>query len=716
MAFVHASCIVVALLAAACGARPKLGASWPDAEVELRDETDRDAAIDRLWIMPPGKDRDRARTEIAAATAARIRDALEEDRPIAAAILLDQLTWMWSTEPTALGRGLAPHVELLVKLRAQFAKAGALEPAVQTVIVLSEADPARRTEHLAELDEILAFADELAISEHGPDGARAQQIALLQPTALALPLPWVVDRYVSLLVERQRVVATLLDQKGASMALVRAHSDILATAARIANVLARAGRSAEIHRHLSRIQGIGTDRELGVRAEIVADQPTADAFDELATQMRADEHAADPAAALAICIAGLERFPKDATLLASAGGDARALGRVDQAIAFYEAALAGSPASAEGASPRMKLERDAVEVDTAVALRLGKLYADRIGRLAGGGRPRAASSAWNDVKRFTSRAARTHPHSVWQQTAAIAESALGKGLASQGLINDARYALAASLERAPSIDALETLTTIESQLDRFSQAQRWASAGIGLLGEATTGDRYRRAKLQRLAADALRRAGKLKEAAPRYLDSLRSWASLGEDKDLPRSIVAERRLDLGRVLWWLGDPAKAVDEVLKAVDADPDSPEIGAGAVAFLITAGRYRDALDAYHRGLGEPEGSELFKVYTSLWIVGEAKRLGLPQDRLAVEYLAARRGDLWYELLARAASGKLSLEILRAAATTGPRQSELAFYSAVLGLDPAANRRALLQQAVSARIVMDAEYDLARFYLSQP
>lgn len=690
------------MLLTACAARPKLGASWPDAEIELRDETDRDAAIDRLWITPPGKERDRARTEIAAATAARMRDALEEDRPLAAAILLDQLTWMWSTEPTALGRGLAPHVDLLVQLRAQFAKAGALEPAVQTLIVLSEADPAKRADHLAEVDEILAFADELAISEHGPDGARAQPIALLQPTALALPLPWVVDRYITLLVERQRVVAHLLDTQGASMALVRAHSDILATAARIANVLARAGRTAEIHRHLSRIQGIGSDRELAVRAEIVADQPSADAYAELATEMRSDEHAADPAAALAVCIAGLQRFPKDASLLAAAGGDARALGRVDQAIAFYEQALAGA------------------EVDTAIALRLGKLYADRIGRLAGGGRPRAAATAWNDVKRFTSRAARAHPHTVWQQTAAIAESALGKGLASQGLITDARYALAGSLERAPSIDALETLTTIETQLDRYSQAQRWAAAGIGLLGESTTGDRYRRAKLQRLAADALRRAGKLKEAAPRYLDSLRSWASLGEDKDLPRSIVGERRLDLGRVLWWLGDPVKAVDEVMKAVEADPDSPEIGAGAVAFLIIAGRYRDALDAYHRGLGEPEGSELFKVYTSLWIVGEAKRLGLPQDRLAVEYLAARRGDLWYERLARAASGKISLDVLRAAATTGPRRSELAFYSAVFGLDPAANtrdgRRALLQQAVSARIVMDAEYDLARYYLSQP
>ncbi|MEJ7600616.1 MAG: hypothetical protein WKG01_22100 [Kofleriaceae bacterium] len=702
MAFVRATVLGIALVVA-CRASPKLAVTWPDAEVELRDESDREAAIDRLWITPPGPARDQARHQIVIATAARIADALDEDQPLTAAVLLDQLTWLWSTDPAGIARGLADHVVLLERLRTQFAKASALEPAVQTVVVLAEADPGRRTEHLAELDEILAFTDDLATSEHGPEGARAQPISVLQPTVLALPLPWLVDRYLTMLVERQRTVASLLDTKGASMQLVRAHADILATAARIANALARAGRSGEIHRHLQRIQGIGTDRELAMRAEIVADQPTAEAFAELASQLRSDEHAADPAAALAVCLAGLERFPTDPTLLVAAGGDARTLGRVDQAIVYYEAALAG-----------------AVEVDTAIALRLGKLYAERIGRLAGGGRPRAAATAWNDVQRFTARAARAHPHMVWQQTAAIAESALGKGLASQGLIDDARYALAASLERAPSIDALETLTTIESQLDRFSHAQRWASAGLGMLGETTSGDRYRRAKLQRLAGDALRRAGRSKDAAPRYLDSLRAWASLGEDKDLPRTIVAERRLDLGRALWWLGDPVKAVDEVLKAVDADPDSPEIGASAVAFLIVANRYRDALDAYHRGLGEPGGSELFKVYTSLWIVGEARRLGWPRDRLATEYLSGRRGDLWYEHLARAASGTLSVETLRSEATTAPRKSELAFYSAVLGLEPAAatpvGRRKLLQQAVDARIVLDAEYDLARWYLTLP
>jgi tetratricopeptide (TPR) repeat protein len=703
MAVLRTAFVILAVLVAGCGGKAYRPPSWPDAPVQLRDDSDRDAAIDQLWVMTHGPERDRARAEIAAATARRIGEAIEEDRPFIAARLLDQLTWMWQGDAGNIGRGLASHASLLRQLRGLFAKSGALEPAIQTLVVLAEVEPERRAAHLAEIDEILEFADELARAEHGEHAGRAQPLALLQPTATALPLPWLVDRYVALLVERQLVVSNLIDQQGASMQLVRAHQDILHTARRIAIVLARAGRTSEIFRHVSRVKGIGSDRELTIRAEVVVDQPTPDAYAELASQLRGDDTTPDAAAALAVGVAGLARFPGDSGLLAGAGGDARTLGRIDQAIDLYERALRGS-----------------AEVDTAVALRLGKLYAERIGRLASNGRPRAANNAWRGVMQFTAKAARQHPHLVWQQTAAIAESALGKGLASQGLIGDGRRALTASLERAPSIDAFETLATIELQVDRFRDAERWAASGMSLLGGESRGDRYRRAKLERIVADALRRAGKPRLAAARYLDSLRTWASLGETKELPRAIAAERFLDMGRAMWWLGDAPKAVDLVMNATDHDPDSPAVAAGSVAFLIEAGRYRDAVDACHRGLGQPSVGQLYQVYMSLWIIAEGQRLGEPRDRLASDYLASRRGDLWYELLAQAASGKVSYDVLRAAATTGPRRGELAFYGAVLGLDPraatASGRKKLLEEAIEAHVVFDAEYDLARRYLASP
>src|SRR5262249_19611295 len=158
--------------------------AWPDAQVELRDDGDREQAIDRLWLLPPGPERERARAPIAAALALRISDAVEDDQPFIAAALLDQLTELWQGEPTPGGRGRAGPAALLRDLRAMFAKSGALEPAAQTLILLAEVEPGARAARLAELDEVLGFADDLAIAENGDLAHRAQPIAILEPTAL----------------------------------------------------------------------------------------------------------------------------------------------------------------------------------------------------------------------------------------------------------------------------------------------------------------------------------------------------------------------------------------------------------------------------------------------------------------------------------------------------------------------------------------------------
>lgn len=686
--------------------------TWPDAAIELRDDADRDQAIDAFWVLPPGGERDRLRAAIATASARRIADAIEEERPHVARALLDELASLWASDPQAVGSGLTPHVALLEQLRAMFAKAGALQPTLQTLVLLAEVQPAQRAERVAEIDEILAFADELAVADNGPNAMRSQPIALLAPTALTLPVPWVVDRYIALLVDRQRAVSALLAQGGASMQLVRAHYDILSTQRRIAIALARAGRAAEIHGVISKLKGIGADqRQLVMRAEMVAVQGDAGSYAELAQILRQDERApdgsrterrseADPAAALAVCVAGLAKFPDDAELLGAAAKDAHSLGRLDQAIALAERALETQP-----------------EVDAAAALRLGKWYGERIERLAQNGRPTAAHDAWRGALAFTSQVARHRPHTVWQQAAAIAESSLGKGLAGEGLVTDARRALTGSLERAPSIDAYETLTAIEVQTDRFASANRWAESGLGMLGD-TMGDRYRRARLERLAGDAKLGEGRHKEAAGHYLEGLRAWASLGDDDDLPLSIVAERKLEMGRAMLRLGDPAAATKLVARAIDLVPSSKRTPS-AVALLIEADRYRDAVDAFHEALvGDLPDAD--KITLALWITGESRRRHEEPDRLATEYLASRQGDTWPELLARAATNRAPFEALRTAATTKRRKAELAFYGAALGFHPGAatpdGMRELLAEVIEARIVFDEEYDLARMYLDQP
>lgn len=698
---------VVALACVACGHQPHKIA-WPDAPLELGDDTDRSQAIDHLLVMPAGPERDAERNRIAAATAHRINDVLDEDHPIIAAGMFDQLVSLWSDDPQDLGPGLRPHVALVERLRATFAKSGAVEPTLLALVVLMEAEPQTRARRQDELDEVLGFTDDLAVAENGPNAVRAQPIAQLGSVVFAVPLPWLVDRFVKLVEERQRTVSQLLATQGGSIQLVRAHHDILNSARKITGALARGGRVGDIAKHLQTLKGtIGTDREIMIRATIIAEQPTPEAYVQLAKAMVTDTHEnerfrdPDPGASLAICRAGLVKFPKDADLLGAAASYAGELSRIDQPIALYEASL-------DGAS----------EVDTVRALKLGKLYSQRIQRLAAGGRPTAATKAWHGIAKYVRDVSHHRPHDVWDQVHAIAEGALGRGLVSQGQLDDAEHALVDSIDHAPSIDAYETLALLDYQLDKLGPAQKWASQGLAMLGDGL-GDRFRKAKLERLAADIERHMGHNKEALAMYLDSLRTWASLGETKDLPKPIAAERLLESGRAMFYLGDPSEAVKLVLDSVDEDPDTAAITSGAVAFLLGVSRYSDALDAFHRGLGSTGVGDYYKVYMALWIVAESQRAGEPRDRLATEYLTSRKGDLWYELLAEAATGRADLAKLRAVATTGPRKAELAFYSAVLGFDPSstspASTRKLLEEMVAAHLVMDAEYDLARRYLAR-
>jgi tetratricopeptide (TPR) repeat protein len=693
---------------AACAASPRPHARFPDAPLQLLDDADRDQAIDQLWSLPRGPGRDALRAEIAAAITRRLTDAIAGEQQLAAEELLFQLASLWRDDPQAVGTGLAAYTPVIVRLRAMFAKSGALEPTVESLALLVELDPAHRTRHLAELDEVLAFADELAVAEHGAGAERGQPILLLHPTAVALPLPWVVDRYVALLEARQAAVGAQIAKAGGvpTIEILRAHPDYMHTAHRVANALARAGRADEIAAHLAKLSGpFGTDRALTTLAEDVAVAPKPAAYFELARALRDDKGAADGDAALGVSMRGLQRFPRDASLYGIAGEDAAALGRIDQPIALDEAAL-----DADGSG----------EVDTMLALRLGKLYAERISRLALGGRPAAAIEAWRELAHYTDGAAKRTPSDVWHQVAAIGESALGRGLLSQARLGEAEVALAGSVRRAPSVDAYEALATIAIKTDRLPLAVSYVARGLGLLGGGTTGDRYHDAKLRRLAGDIARAAGRPSDAGDLYRQSLLAWASLGDDKHLPRAIAAERKLERGRVQWFIGDPTQAIELVQEAVDLDPDSASTCTTAVAFLIEVGRTDVALDTLHRTLGSPDIGELYKVYASLWALGDARWHGAPRDPIAEEYLASRHGDLWYEQLAEAATGRLDYARLAAAASTGARRAELAYYGAVLGLDPAAatgpGARARLREVVSAGLVMDAEYDLARQYLAAP
>src|SRR3569623_2771946 len=110
--------VLAVLGATACASARPHRPSFPDAPLELSDETDRDQAIDQLWVMPEGAARDEVRAGITTAIARRIEDALAEDKSLVAERLLFQLASLWQDDPENVGKGLAGQAPLLEKLRA----------------------------------------------------------------------------------------------------------------------------------------------------------------------------------------------------------------------------------------------------------------------------------------------------------------------------------------------------------------------------------------------------------------------------------------------------------------------------------------------------------------------------------------------------------------------------------------------------------------------
>jgi hypothetical protein len=158
----------------------------------------------------------------------------------------------------------------------------------------------------------------------------------------------------------------------------------------------------------------------------------------------------------------------------------------------------------------------------------------------------------------------------------------------------------------------------------------------------------------------------------------------------------------------------------KAIDIDSDGADTHIQVVAFLVTQGEYARALDAYHRAVIADRIGDYHKVYMSLWLLGEARRLGVAPDPLAVEYLGERDGGLWHDELARLATGRVGVAELAGRAHSRARKAELAYYTAALGAGeagggrPPAEIRALLEHVVATDMVLFFEYDMARRWLA--
>ena len=623
--------VVLALaLAGACGGKNRADdRSWrrgPDAPFDLAEDGDLRIMRAELVALEPGAaGRAELRRRLAEEYGRRLAVAVTRSHHRDAYEALTQLLGLWTAAelrtPEPIGRELARYKPDIEQARRVFARAGKDLETATALCALALIEPDKAARHRGEIDELFAYADDLSTAEHGEGAGGARPIEILEDLIAVHPAPWVVDRLVALYLARQKTLDAHFRKAGGDLSLIRAHGDgVVRTAWHIVRVMARSGRLAEAQALIDPIDGIGDDIELRERLRrALAAGATAPDWVIVAARFHSqDPDKGDFAAALAINREAMRRFPASPAARLAAAESARQLGESRLAIRLYEAGLALDPDHAEAAGE------------------LAELYVGRINELATGDRAEAAHRVLRRFESFHRAASRTIGRRI-EPDRADALAALGRGLASQGELDEARRYLEQSLDHRPTLVALESLGVMEHKRDRFERAAQLFERAVAKEA-AEPFERYQQCKLLRLLGEAKLDQGEREAGRARLRAALVAWHKLSQKVQLPPVLLAESLVEQGKILWGLGDRETALLAFDAAVDSDPDGASSHADVVAFLIVRNEYDRAVDAYHRALGSRSIGDYFKVYMSLWVLAEARRQGRASDPIARRKKAER------------------------------------------------------------------------------
>ncbi len=689
--------LVFALLVA-CGGSPR--AKIPgqlgrvDAPYELAADDDLSEVRAVFDAMPiSAKNRAAQRTALVAEYGRRIAIALRQGERQTAFVHFKALLGLWQASELAAAHDDPEFVALVPvaeSIRKTFAKSGGDFEASAALFAKLCMQPEMQRQHLADIDEIFRYGDELTVLEHGPGAVHARPISILERTVRFLPTKNAVDRLVRLYRDRQDAIKSAFRRtSGDTHQILSVHGpSVLTTTHNVVRVLAESGRLQEAAGAIAEISGIGDDAKLRkrVNAAMMSNNPTPWLL--LSASFREDPD--DVHAALAICREAISRYPEAAMSYVCAGESAESVGNTLLAIRFFRKALSLDPKQHQASQA------------------LAALYERRVSQLSFADRPNAALSLLRAFESLHKAAAKDNR--PLEPDLASAYAAMARGLVSLGELSEAHQYLARSLQLRPSFSAYEFLGTIALRQEQFSDAQSHFAKALAM-PQSDVNDLFRRAKLRRLSAEALEgKNGAEAGEAQRQL-AFADWLGILSKYELSPDGEAEARLEIGKLIFLLGKDEEAMGEFLKALGNIPSDSD-HADIVAFLIGHDRYRLAKDVYLDALGHHDLGQYYKIYMSLWILAEAKRLGLEPDYHATNYLRSLEGKLWSVRLAKFALGEGDEAELEAQATTRGRRAELLYYRAVLGPESAHPElaRQLLEEVVRGSMVLFFEYEMAK------
>ncbi|MCA9651068.1 MAG: hypothetical protein KC501_14225, partial [Myxococcales bacterium] len=293
---------------------------------------------------------------------------------------------------------------------------------------------------------------------------------------------------------------------------------------------------------------------------------------------------------------------------------------------------------------------------------------------------------------------------------------VAEGLYQAGRVDDAQTLLDKSLEIEAEPRTLDLLGTIAFKRSRFGAAQAHYEDLARLpYDEESTKLQWEAHARGQLGEIALRRGDP--EASTDYFRvALRQTNELLMQPAITAEAQAERYLERGRLLFFLGEIQLALDDFEYASELAPDHVKAYAEPMLQLVSHGYYHEALGIFHRAMARSELADGLKLYFCLWLSELAHRQGFPVDAEAEGFLGDFAGDGWGRKLAQHARGELDYDDLLAAAHTDGERAEAFFYEGLRRWgsgDPGSGKQ-LMRKVVDSELMGFFEYDMAQAYLA--
>lgn len=328
--------------------------------------------------------------------------------------------------------------------------------------------------------------------------------------------------------------------------------------------------------------------------------------------------------------------------------------------------------------------------------------------------PKAADGRLGELEQFHRRAVKLWRDRPLSPGLPAAYYVVAEGMYQGGHVARAQELLTKSLKIEPSPSTLDLLGTIALKRRELPAAQERYEALGDLAFESELTQLQWEARARQQLGEIARLQGDEAASSAHYKVALRHTNKLLSRVVNPRA-RADRLVERGKLLFWLGDVDLAMEDFEAAISLAPGNPKSFADPLLQMVANGYYDEAIRMFRRATASGDLSNSLKLYFSLWLHELALQQGRTPDTEVVAFMKAYQGGGWAGSLASHAQGDLSFNDLLGRASDSGERAEAYFYEGLrkwrTGEAPEGKR--MMKEVIKSDMMGFFEYDLASSYL---